>query len=126
MSFLFKPQMRATLGKRITFPHALMSHRGGSLEHIENTLPGFRYSAHKLKMDVYMTKDNVCVVFHDSDMGRLCGLVNRKISDFNYNELPPLLVPKHLEGKQYLVRDPDARRIPRLEELFNEFPRFVM
>ncbi|KAJ3057666.1 hypothetical protein HDU99_007199, partial [Rhizoclosmatium hyalinum] len=73
-------------------------------------------------MDIYMTKDGQCVVFHDSDLGRLCGLPGKKISDFEYKELPRLVVPdalKHLE--QELNADVDARRIPLFEEVLKEF-----
>ncbi|KAJ3115620.1 Lysophospholipase D gdpd1 [Phlyctochytrium bullatum] len=117
-----------TFGKKIQFPHALMSHRGGSLEFVENTLPGFRYSANVLKvdlleLDVYMTKDKQVVVFHDSNLERLCGLPNKRIGDYEYSSLPPLLIPPYLKGKKEVVDDPDSTRIPRLEELFVEFPQ---
>ncbi|KAJ3390653.1 Lysophospholipase D gdpd1 [Entophlyctis sp. JEL0112] len=103
-----------------------MSHRGGSLERIENTLPAFRHSAEMevdiLEMDVYLTKDGKCVVFHDDDLGRLCGLPGKKISDFYYRDLPPLLVPGALSHiAEQLNSDPDGRRIPLFEEVLDEF-----
>ncbi|KAJ3103101.1 ATP-dependent RNA helicase [Phlyctochytrium planicorne] len=119
--------------KRISFPHALMSHRGGSLEFVENTLPGFRYSARTLKVDllelerlVLMDTDGEVVVFHDRFLGRLCGVENKRISDYNYSDLPPLLIPPYLKDKADVVSDPDSVRIPKLEELFKEFPRYPM
>lgn len=38
--------------KGLPFPHQYMSHRGGALEFIENTMPGFRYSGNVLKSDI--------------------------------------------------------------------------
>jgi glycerophosphoryl diester phosphodiesterase len=76
----------------LPFAHALMSHRGGSLEFVENTLPAFRYSTNLnvdiLEMDVQLTKDHEVVVFHDDDLMRMCGVRGRKISDFKYQDLP--------------------------------------
>jgi glycerophosphoryl diester phosphodiesterase len=56
----------------------MMSHRGGSLEYVENTLPAFIYSSKVLKvemleLDVHMTKDKQITIFHDTYLGRMCG-----------------------------------------------------
>ncbi|KAJ3015859.1 Lysophospholipase D gdpd1 [Thoreauomyces humboldtii] len=103
-----------------------MSHRGGSLEHVENTLPAFRYSANVLKVDLleldcYLTKDGQVVIFHDLDLTRMCGLPGKTIGDYNYADLPPLLIPASLQ-QHYATRgaDPDATRIPLLTELLDE------
>ncbi|KAJ3417449.1 hypothetical protein HDV05_003313 [Chytridiales sp. JEL 0842] len=116
---------------KLQFPHALMSHRGGSLERVENTLPAFRFSANVLKvdlleLDVYMTKDGHPVVFHDSDLGRLCGIPDKKISQYNYKDLPPLLIPEKLKDVTEVIEDPESRRIPLLKELLDEFPKYPM
>ncbi|KAJ3294640.1 Lysophospholipase D gdpd1, partial [Blyttiomyces sp. JEL0837] len=108
-----------------------MSHRGGSLERVENTLPAFRYSAYKLKvdlleMDIYMTKDGQCVIFHDADLGRLCGLSGKKISDYKFEDLPPLKIPEKLKDVREVLEDPESTRIPLLEELLREFPQYPM
>ena len=44
-----------------------------------------------LELDVRLTKDGKVVVFHDKDMRRLTGL-SGSVSDFNYDQLPPLNV----------------------------------
>ncbi|TPX58644.1 hypothetical protein SpCBS45565_g07938 [Spizellomyces sp. 'palustris'] len=114
----------------LAFRYALMSHRGGSLERVENTLPAFRYSAKELKadlleLDCYLTKDGQVVVFHDRGMTRLCGLPGN-IGDYNYADLPPLLIPANLQNNPTVTDDPDSRRIPLLKELLAEFPTYPM
>ncbi|TPX58192.1 hypothetical protein PhCBS80983_g03311 [Powellomyces hirtus] len=115
----------------LRFKYRLMSHRGGSLEHVENTLPGFRYSAKVLRvdlleLDVYETKDGEVVIFHDMDMGRLCGLPGKKIKDFDYDDLPKLLIPAHLQDDMEVANDPASTKISLLTELFDEFPQYPM
>ena len=56
-------------------------------------------------------------------MDRLCGS-QLKIKDFNYKDLPEIIIPSHLNEKVRL--DPDSKRIPLLEELLDEFPMYPM
>ncbi|KAJ3065405.1 Lysophospholipase D gdpd1 [Podochytrium sp. JEL0797] len=128
LGLLSKPAIHPA---RLAFPTDNMSHRGGSLESIENTLTGFRKSAAMgvdlLEMDIYMTKDGQCVVFHDSDLGRLCGLPGKKISDFEFEELPTLLVPSFLSDiRDELLKDKDSVKIPLFEDVLREFPTYPM
>ncbi|TPX66758.1 hypothetical protein CcCBS67573_g07729 [Chytriomyces confervae] len=109
-----------------------MSHRGGSLEAIENTLTAFRKSSQLdtpliLEMDLCMTKDGSLVVFHDNDMGRLCGpeWKGSHIKHLTLSQLPALVVPKPLVGKLDLS-DKDCTRIPLFEDVLREFPQFPM
>ncbi|KAI8905517.1 PLC-like phosphodiesterase [Gorgonomyces haynaldii] len=109
-----------------------MSHRGGSNEHVENTLPGFRASVKMavdlLELDVHLTKDGHVVIFHDDDLGRMCGAQykGRKIPEFLLKDLPPLLIPEHLKDNKRVIGDPDSSRIPLLRELLDEFPLYPM
>jgi glycerophosphoryl diester phosphodiesterase len=108
-----------------------MAHRGGSLEFVENTLPAFRHAANELKVDLLeldcqLTSDGHAVIFHDNTLERMCGLANKKISDFTLEGLPRLKIPESLADKPHVTEDPDSTRIPRLEELLMEFPNYPM
>jgi glycerophosphoryl diester phosphodiesterase len=95
---------------------ALMSHRGGALEAVENTMPAFRRSVEMkvdlLELDVQMTKDGIPVIFHDRTLDRMCGIAGR-ISDYLFEELPPLKIPLELKHLQ----DSESRQIPRLDQV---------
>ena len=115
----------------LPFTHALMAHRGGSLEFVENTLPAFRHAASLeadiLEMDCQLTKDGQVVVFHDNYIDRMCGTGEKKtIGDFNYKELPPIQIPAHLKDKREVVDNPDSYKIPLFEQVLMEFPDCAM
>lgn len=103
-----------------------MSHRGGALEFIENTLPGFRNSVksgyHLLELDVQETLDGEIVIFHDDRLTRMTG-VDKAVSQVKYNSLPPLL---YNSGSILQSKDKDNTRIPLLKELLEEFPNYPM
>ena len=46
--------------------------------------------------------------------------------DFDYTELPSLMIPADLDQKDQVVHDPDSTRIPLLSELLKEFPLYPM
>ena len=89
-----------------------MAHRGGAIEHVENTMPafqacvdlGYRY----LETDVQVTADGVPVVFHDATLDRVTDRTGR------LDQLPWSEVSTALIGG----RDP----ILRLEELLGAWP----
>ncbi|PNH08586.1 Adenine deaminase [Tetrabaena socialis] len=147
-------------GAPIDFPLLVYSHRGGNLErvapgsgaqHLENTLPAFRHSAalgvDLLELDVQLTRDGRAAVFHDADLGRMCGPAFRgkRVADFDFEALPPLLPTPGAHGgigrdpspstaaststtqptttsTPIPGSDPDCRRIPLLDEVMAAFP----
>ena len=86
-----------------------MAHRGGAIEHVENTLPafqacvdmGYRY----LETDVRVTADGVLVVFHDATLervtdrtGRVDGLTWSEVSEARIGGREPILRLEDLLG----------------------------
>ncbi len=92
----------------------IMAHRGYSQAAPENTLPAFEkaidagFSAAEL--DVQMTKDNVIVVLHDSNLRRTTG-VNANIWDVTYDEI------RDLDNGSFFSREYAGTKIPTLEEV---------
>jgi glycerophosphoryl diester phosphodiesterase len=89
-----------------------MAHRGGSVAAPENTLAAFQAAAdlgyRYLETDVHRTLDGELVAFHDTNLRRLTGSVQR-ISDLTWSEIEDI----ELEG---------GHRIPRLVDLLDAFP----
>lgn len=55
----------------------------------ENSIPAFRKAliyGYNIELDVHITKDNKVVVFHDTNLKRVCG-VNKIIENLTYKEL---------------------------------------
>lgn len=65
-------------------------HRGLSLEAPENTLPAFSLAGQKgakyVETDVRQLKDGTFVIFHDSNLLRMCG-VDKRIENLTYQEV---------------------------------------
>ena len=89
-----------------------MAHRGGAIEHLENTFPafaecvalGYRY----LETDVRVTSDGELVVFHDATLDRVTDRTGR-VESMPWRELQTTLVG----GREPIVR---------LEDLFGAWP----
>lgn len=68
----------------------VIAHRGYSGIAPENTLTSFSYaldiSVDMIELDVQLTKDNVLVVFHDTDLERITGVAG-VVSDYTYAEI---------------------------------------
>ena len=86
-----------------------MAHRGGAMEHLENTMPafqacvdlGYRY----LETDVQVTADGVLVAFHDPNLervtdrtGRLDGLAWSEVSAARIGGREPVVALEDLLG----------------------------
>jgi glycerophosphoryl diester phosphodiesterase len=89
-----------------------MAHRGGAIEHVENTLPAFEASValgyRYLETDVRVTADGQVVVFHDAMLERVTDRTGR------IDQLPWSEVSRARIGG----REP----ILRLEELLTAWP----
>lgn len=106
----------------------LIAHRGYPLHYPENTLPGIAAALHSgaryVEIDVQMTADRVPVLFHDADLGRLCG-VPGTVADYSLAGLRTLspLDPDRF-GKRFIWV-----KIPTLAEvaaLFRHWPRATL
>ena len=79
------------------------AHRGGAIEHLENSMPafeacvslGYRY----LETDVRATADGVLVAFHDSDLERTTGRTGR-LEQLPWSEV----ATARIGGREPLVR----------------------
>lgn len=72
-----------------------IGHRGDRTEFAENTLEAFQHAAKYMDMielDVFYTKDDKIVVFHDGDLRRCCG-VDGHVNDLAFADLPALRLP---------------------------------
>jgi glycerophosphoryl diester phosphodiesterase len=89
-----------------------MAHRGGAIEHLENTMPAFEASVELgyryLETDVRVTADGVLIAFHDATLERITDRTGR-IEDLSWTELA---------GARIGGREP----ILRLEDLLGAWP----
>ena len=140
----FPQLLHRRLGQAKRLRHG--SHRGGSAEATENTLPAFRNAVRAgsqlLELDVHLTADEHVVVVHDPELSRLCG-VAATVAGTRYADLPRYLPPEELvlpppfhapkvtlaetATPEMLAAERDSppgdlRRMPLLSEVFEEFP----
>jgi hypothetical protein len=102
------------------------AHRGGSCETAENTTGAFKHALKQglnmLECDVHLSKDGVVVVSHDETLDRMCSAEfnGKKVSDFNFKELPPFKrsFELHLMAGTYQLQDEEEGRFTTLRELF--------
>lgn len=131
----------------IDYP-TLISHRGESIDAPENTIPAFKLAVDRgfgFECDVYLSKDNRVFTFHDGNLNRTTGGVNRKkCSEATWDELSKLDVgawgkwkkssytgtrPALLEEVLELARDgrfiyvevkPGPHIVPYIKEIFEK------
>jgi glycerophosphoryl diester phosphodiesterase len=79
-----------------------MSHRGGAIEHLENSMPAFEASValgyRYLETDIRVTADGVLVAFHDATLDRVTERSGR-IADMSWAELSEV----RIGGREPLV-----------------------
>jgi glycerophosphoryl diester phosphodiesterase len=108
----------------------VFGHRGTPLLHQENSMAGFRRAVEMgiagVEFDVFLTRDDKVVVFHDADTSRLTGVAG-KIMEMTWDELSKLRLQKRVamgknaRGEQVVIDFPTEEPIPLLEEVLAEF-----
>lgn len=70
-----KSKLRLPPREDLEGSHYLLAHRGGSMEALENSIPGFEHAfangVHIVECDVRMTKDEEVFVAHDMTFDRM-------------------------------------------------------
>jgi glycerophosphoryl diester phosphodiesterase len=100
-------------GKNMSWMKGVSAHRGWFLENqsvAENSMSAFRQALEKnidIELDIQMTADRKLIVFHDSNLQRMCQ-VNISVADATYDEI-----------KQYTFYNSDEI-IPTLQEVLAE------
>ncbi len=84
-------------------PNNKIAHRGmfDNITIPENSIASFKKALkynYSIELDIQLTKDNILVVFHDSNLKRMTGL-DKLITDTNYEELKKL---KLLNTKEHI------------------------
>ncbi len=125
--FTFFPQLihkKKNLGLVRTYVSQI-AHRGSKNEGIpENTKAAFTNAInsglHVIELDVWLSKDNKVVVFHDHNFTRMTdGANDSLVTDLNYNEFPSISAEnKHLDSLDYT-------KIPLLEDILKITPKNV-
>jgi glycerophosphoryl diester phosphodiesterase len=102
----------------------ILAHRGLVTEYQENTLSAVRGAMESDKCDgcecdVFLTKDNQVVLFHDENLKRVTG-VDRNIYEMTWKDLQTLTVQRNIEVDGGLRQYEKEERIPLLSEVLEE------
>ncbi len=102
----------------------VLAHRGLVTEFQENTLSAVKGAMESKKcdgceFDVFLTKDNKVVLFHDESLERVTG-VDRSIYDMTWKELQTLTVQKSIEVDGGMRHYEKEERIPLLSDVLEE------
>jgi len=102
----------------------ILGHRGVPLIHQENTIAGFQKAVDLgidgIELDVFKTRDNKIVVFHDEDTERLTG-VKGDITQMTWQEVSQLRIQKNIDMGNHSIQYPTEEKSPLLEEVLEEF-----
>eukprot|EP00049_Salpingoeca_infusionum_P010693 m.184821 g.184821 ORF g.184821 m.184821 type:complete len:337 (+) comp14721_c1_seq1:40-1050(+) len=107
----------------------VLGHRGVPRAAQENTIAALEAAValgiDGVEIDVFVTADNVVVLFHDEDVGRLTGgKATGSIADMTYAQVSELRIAKVLDatGTGQMQEFESEQRIPTLEQVLNQFP----
>ena len=79
----------------------IYAHRGARREAAENTRPAFdralAYPIDGIETDIQISRDGVCVLWHDDDLAKL-GLPDKRIDDYDLAQLQRMNFAAHFSG----------------------------
>ena len=112
---------RPHFSKRNNFAGAVLlgSHRGGSLEAVENTITAFQHSydlgLDMFELDVHITRDDQVIVYHDASIVRLTGQEGL-VAEMDLKDFPPVMdeLTTHLSRGTYRVKAGEFRGVTLL------------
>jgi len=99
----------------------VLAHRGLVTEFQENTLPSIQAAidspfCNGTEFDVFLTKDNKVVLFHDENLERLTG-IDRVIYDMTWDDLKSIQVLEEIEVDGGIRKYAKPAAIPLLEDV---------
>ena len=101
----------------------VLGHRGVPEEHQENTMAGFQRAIalglDGVELDIFLTKDQKLVVFHDEDTERLTG-VSGKITEMTWPEIQQLEIKQSLNVGDKVIDYGKPEKIVLLEDVLEE------
>ncbi|MEL7333076.1 MAG: glycerophosphodiester phosphodiesterase [Cyanobacteria bacterium J06560_2] len=101
----------------------VLGHRGVPEEHQENTMAGFKRAIELgldgVELDVFLTKDNKLVVFHDLDTERLTGIPGL-ITEMTWEEIQQLTIKQVINVGDKVIDYGRTEKIELLENVLEE------
>jgi len=101
----------------------VLGHRGVPEEHQENTMAGFRRAVELnldgIELDVFLTKDNKLVVFHDLNTERLTGVAGR-ITEMTWADIQKLTIKQVINVGDKIIDYGRTEKIELLENVLEE------
>lgn len=102
----------------------ILAHRGLVTEYQENTLPAIQAAidspfSNGTEFDVFLTKDNKVVLFHDENLKRLTG-IDKSIYELTWNDLQTIQVLPEIEVDGGIRKYTGSASIPLLEDVLEK------
>lgn len=102
----------------------ILAHRGLVTEYQENTWPAIQAALESpycngTEFDVFLTKDNKVVLFHDENLKRVTG-IDRHIHDLTWDDLKTIKVLSEIEVDGGMRQYDSPQDIPLLENILEE------
>ena len=101
----------------------ILGHRGVPEEHQENTMAGFKRAVELgidgVELDVFLTRDNQLVVFHDLETERLTGVPGR-ITEMTWEEIQQLTIKPIINVGDKTIDYGHEEKIELLESVLEE------